>query len=396
MSGKLTAFLMDHGTCSRDPLRLLSLMAALLLCACGKFTPEPQSKVIGIIVDCNATKGTPVTTDNITSFNIVGYADDEWHDNTIPDGQSGSITNPNAAGKYFDATAVSGSNATGWSLANERYWLNAVPMTFWSYKLPTTGTVGTPSYVSSSTAKTMSFTYTLPTPSTTTAKADATAQQDMIMALNTGEKRVFYDDGVNYGQIKTGDCTGTRTDSKIDIHFYHALSQVNFIVRTDDDSFDPSHVIKSISLVNVWSGGDCVFKGTETNPEDKFVWTNRTSSSTLKYPLNTYTEDYGSYADSENTRWTDREIGTDEYRMTVQSFFMIPQTLGTTAAVRLTLSDDTDHDVSISGDVWKAGYYYTYKLNSSPAGEPLLFSLTLVDWGIGGTSTYQDLLWQQE
>ena len=86
MSGKLTAFLMDYGTCSRDPLRLLSLMAALLLCACGKFTPEPQSKVIGVIVDCYATKGTPVTTDNITSFNIVGYADDEWHDNTIPDG----------------------------------------------------------------------------------------------------------------------------------------------------------------------------------------------------------------------------------------------------------------------------------------------------------------------
>lgn len=302
---------------------------------------------------------------------MQAFAEDEWHDNTLAAGTAGSIDNPNAAGKYFECYAkYAGSSWATYASASDTaptdyMWLNEVPLTFWCWN----GTAafpagGAPAYTVGTGVLTFKY------------AATGDADDDIVFACNT-ELRKFND----AGEIVSGESSGSRTDDKVDIRFFHALSEVNFIICTSgDDSFDPALVIKDIAIENVYAQGLCSLDGSKCNStqaSSAFAWSSLSNSTS-------FTQNFGPQTGTGST-WTDKTASGKQYRKTGSSFFIVPQTLGSTAQIRLTFSDNTSRTSSIATQEMKPGYYYTYKLSAH--SKTVDFTATLVDWGDGGTYT---------
>lgn len=326
--------------------------------SCNRLDTTTLSR-IGVDVDVD---GTRALIDNASikteGFTTAAYAEQKWHDNTIQAGEPGSTTNENLPGLYFTETVSYNTTDNVWSLSGDREWLNEIPLTFWSWNRNAVFASG-PSYVLASGELTFSY-----------AATDLTANTDLVLAYNS-EVRSYKDDG----SIDASNCSGTRTDNKINVHFYHALSEINFVVCTDDTegSFDPSLVIKSIGFTDLVKSGDCVFTGATHD----FTWS-------LGSTLEDYSRNFGAQT-GYSSEWTSVTINSLPYRKTGGSLFVIPQTTGSTTTLILTLEDDTTREVTVSGKEWLPGKYYTYKLEAH--AKSIDFTAKLIDWGDGGTYT---------
>lgn len=315
------------------------------------------------------TKGKQITSEGASSsisirdggFVMKAYAEDKWHDNELADGVAGSITNPHDAGDYFSANVTySGSN---WSIYGDPKWLNGVPLTFWCWDTASNSKIAsTVSYTAGqSPLDNLTFDYSLPIPATASPYQDAENQSDMVIAFNS-ETRAFNDEG----NIKSGESSGSRSDDKIDIHFFHALSAIQFFTGNIPSGYRISRIslknVASSATITVTGGGKITDPG-KSGMSLSFAYSSYGSNAT-------YTQDYGlsdtSIADRSSE--TTRNHPGDE-----KTFFMIPQTLGTDAALEVTItntSDATDykvHSFSLNGSSWEAGKYYVYKINA--AGE---------------------------
>ncbi len=335
------------------------LFVLIATCSCNNLDNVDQGR-IGVRV---AVDGTRALIDNESiktdGFVSAAYAEQSWHDNLIADGEVGSASNEYVAGLYFTESVNYDSSASKWSFASEQKWLNGIPLTFWSWNSSASDNISNKDYSVGSGV--FFFDYAI---------GDTSAADDFVMAYN-GEKRTFKGDGA----IDESNCSGTRTDGQIDVHFYHGLSEINFMVCTDESegSFDPSLVIKSLGFSNLVSAASCVFTGSTHD----FDWT-------LGSDVAAFTRNFGAQTGT-GSSWTDKTVDSKTYRKTGSSFYFIPQTCGSDTKLILTLADDTTREVSVSGMEWLPGKYYTYKLEAH--AKSIDFTAKLIDWGEGGTYT---------
>lgn len=302
-----------------------------------------------------STKGSVVTTENISAFNMKVYAGASWYDNTISGSGQGTSGNPYPAGLYFEAAGTkSGSN---WGLtkssgpakpgdSGELYWLNDVPMTFWSWKYVK------PIIDGANTDK-GSFNYTV--------KSDVSQQEDLIYAFSK-ENRKYYDSGSNYGTLQSQSSTSRASGDEVNIWFYHALSAVQFM----QDPSMTDYRISNIQIQNVNGTTGCVMTGSNSaaaagSPNIAFDHTPGTITS--------FSQDYTA-ADLAAGGSLTEPSGTSKFKSAdTKTFFMIPQTLGPDAKLKVTFKntvtaggEETSPVFDLTGE-WLAGNYYVYKIN---------------------------------
>lgn len=298
------------------------------------------------------TKGTVVTTDNIktSGFNMLAYAGGEWYDNTIANGNPGAPDNKNSAGLYFKASCLYSS---GWGLtktagpartgtSGELYWLNDVPLTFWSYNLkePTIGT----------STNTASFTYTV--------NSTVTSQEDLVFAYSE-ENRKFHDSGDDYGKQDASGFSSTSGASgqNVNIWFYHALSAVQFI---QDESLT-DYRISEIAVQNVYGTTNCDITATDAVPAASSP--NISFAHSPSVPTS-FTQGYDSGDSSLEVP------GSGSFKTgDAKTFFMVPQELPDNASLKVTFtntstgkSETTSPVFSLDGDKWLPGKFYVYKI----------------------------------
>ena len=298
------------------------------------------------------TKGKVVTTDNIKTdgFKMMAYAEDEWYDNTIATGEQGSYTNKNGAGLYFVADCENG--ASGWNLSKtegparkgpdgELYWINNVPLTFWSYNLKK------PTRTSTYSAN---FDYTV-------QESTASGQEDLVFAFSK-ESRKYYDDGTNYGTLESQTSTSGASGQNVNVWFFHALSAVQFVQDNN-----PDYSVSKIEIQNVNSKTSCVMTGSDNTPSSSTP--NITFAHTPSEEASFSQEYTSSDASLQVPSDPDNAFKTDD----AKTFFMIPQTLPSDAKLKVTFvsnkpsSDETTSPTFPINGEWKAGMYYMYKVN---------------------------------
>ena len=405
------------------PLATVLLGVSLLAGSCVKLDPYSGSRSIICKVTGTDTKGATISTNggpshsttteaiSTNGFVLAAYAEDEWHDNTLTNGIEGSATNPKPAGLYFKKNVTHSS--AGWKITDEPTWINGVDITFWSWNAAAEGLIKNLSYTAGTSSDVLAFDYELPASTAGAAsQVDATNQKDIMIAYNS-ERRSFKDDGTI--DTSSGKCKGTSSDEKINIRFYHALSEVLFAVSPNDGKYDQNIKIKSICIKNVYAGGHCVVTGSKlpsTSPSDPsqgFVWTYGSDTQDHSFAQD-YNADFSGFNSASpqgflpkptsetvesQSSWhggtysvTTPVAATYSIYACNNKFFMIPQSLPSTGTYETVLSvtfDDggveTTQEASIGGDTWKAGYYYKYKINYQVSGELITFSVRLVNWG---------------
>ena len=347
---------------------LMAVVVSMTTSSCSSIDPYTSSRPIRVKVSTEATKSSPITDDNLSSFQIIAVADDKWHDN-----RDGSQYE---AGVYFKATA--NKDGSNWNLG-EHLWLNNVNLHLWCFSPvlddsdPYSAEGGRLSITPPSAGSdVLLFSYRLPNH---VDGSDATNQKDIVFAGNS-EKRVFKGDG----SFDSQNCTGSGSDENVDITFYHPLSEIQFAVSPDDGTFDTGGLkIVDIAISNIAGSGECSFSLPKT-----FEWT-------LGERNKTYNQTVDATFDTKPDGWKESEFGDDKTLYTFSnSFFMIPQEL-TDAVLSVTFERRGDEsrvtkDVNLfdKGDnIWAPGKYYKYKISATHLGLVdinLRVTLSIHDW----------------
>lgn len=343
---------------------MMAVVVSMTTSSCSSIDPYTSSRPIRVKVSTEATKSSPITNDNLSSFQIITVADANWHDNR--DGSQ------HGAGVYFEDTA--NKHGLSWNLG-EHLWLNNVNLHLWCFSPvpddsnPYSAEGGRLLITQPSAGSgVLSFSYTLPDH---VGGSDATNQNDIVFAGNS-EKRVFKGDG----SFDSQNCTGSGHDENVDITFYHPLSEIQFAVSPDDGTFDTEGLkIVDIAISNIAGSGECSFSLPKT-----FAWTPGERDKT-------YNQTVDATFDTKPDGWKESKFGDDKTLYTFSnSFFMIPQTL-TAAVLSVTFERRGDEstvtrDVTLN-DTWKPGEYYKYKISATRLGLvdiDLSVTLSIHDW----------------
>lgn len=362
--------------------------------ACGKlYFPDSHfvaNESIGVRTISSDTKSTVITTSELEKlglFNMDIYVDDEYH-NFMEDPSGNNPSYHFQPGCYPEGRTeplLVRYAAGEWALANETPWVANIATTFWCWapvNLKLNSTVRSVSpYAAPYNSATLNFSYarqgiyeqnnhtSLPNDlleggelnSHSDEFVDADNQDDLIFSYN---KQTF--DGSN---------------DVVDITFYHALSQIRFAVSPNDGTFDTNLKIAQIAIRNVKQGGICTFNGEQEDKQLKFVWDVNAS------PLTSYCQNYDAKFSSAPLNWVNGSYVKDEESHKLYTaknvFFITPQTLGSTAKLHIVFEDNgtyIEKAVSLSGDEWKPGKYYTYKINATVLGRTIKLSVNLLEW----------------
>ena len=234
-------------------------------------------------------------------------------------------------------------------------------------------------------ADTETFTYTLPTAS---AGSDATNQEDLLFAYTEVNQDHSRADDAPYA---TGDFPVPASTTVVNLNFNHPLSMINFCVSPDDGTYDVHLKIKRITITNVPGKGKCDFYGKGTIAlGTMFRWYDWSSYAS-------YSQDYNAMFDVPPTGWTASSYGSaGKHIYTCQNAFMlIPHTPkyvsggSDNAKITIVFEDTFLHDGDVERtielnpggtDVWKPGYYYTYKICATKIGRDVTTSVYLTDW----------------
>lgn len=346
--------------------RSISVIFLLLfLSGCEKPVAH-KSMSIGFNVGIES-KGEIITTDNIGQ-KYGRFVTDVWMVDDA-DVRSEAAAHGETDPHYIKSSIVTynpgGTPRHMWNMDQEKNWLNEVYLCFWSWApvevLDTDGATPLRNLLKSVDVAegTLPFNYQLPT--STGDGHDAEHQQDLLFAFNYQK----YEDD---------------PEGLVDVHFYHALSWIRFMVDKTDGSFNPDLEIANISIKNIYKSGDCVFKPTTLGfAENKFAWSNLINQDSYSQNL-TLAEDF---TEPHPTR-TDARLSTRS-----KAFMLIPQTTPEDALISITFkrSDNSTvvRSVSFKGEEWKAGLYYTYKISATSLNEPITVTVSYVDWIDGGT-----------
>lgn len=381
---------------SRHIIAVCALLTGIVTVSCSKDTPYGGDSPILLRVDAEGTRAAVIDSTSIQTapgkFILDAYVDRD----VVGDG---GVVIVKEGTPYIDSNGNENveynSSTKKWDFNDgaTHYWVeNYASISFWSYTKTQNGknpiTIDKDKSALYPTAKNvdpdkgvkMVFDYSLPA---NDASGDATNQEDLIFAYNC-------------------ESYGGSGSQAVKIHFYHALAQVRFAFSTDDNTFTTDHIIlKSIAIGNVASGGTCTFFGnqavTETakgTPSDRevekiFMWSDLAEKKSYDQPYNvTFVSGDATY-----DGWTKGEYKKESHPYNLYTcqnvFMMLPQTLADDACIRLTIVDTSvtpnqEHTYTsyINGDTWKAGKYYTYKLNYSKSyAYDATSKALLVDWG---------------
>lgn len=292
-----------------------------------------------------ATKSTAVTSGNIGA--VYGqFTTDVW---VTEDGDDRAEAAAFNQPPHFIETATVSYDADAtpykWSLNEEKYWLNNVGLCFWSWA-PVVESGRTIRTATNRENGTLPFSYTLPSPNGT---SDAASQKDLLFAFNY-EKR-----------------TGATLENAVDITFYHALAMVNFMVDTEDGTFNNSYRISNVRIKNIYSSADCTFIPSQLEAAGKFEWTGHSVTSSYGQNYNAAT-------------WKD-EIHD-------QAFMIIPQTTPGEAQLEVTFitagGASLTRTVAFNGEEWKAGKYFKYKVKATSLDNKISFDCIVNDWANDG------------
>lgn len=287
-----------------------------------------------------ATKSTAVTSDNIGA--VYGqFTTDVWVTEDGSDRTDAAAHDQPA--HFIDGATVSynaGATPYKWSLTVEKYWLNNVGLCFWSWA-PVVESGRTIRTATNRENGTLPFSYTLPSPN---GISDASSQKDLLFAFNY-EKR-----------------TGASLENAVDITFYHALAMVNFMVDTEDGTFNNSYRISNVRIKNIYSSADCTFIPSQPEAADKFEWTGHSVTS--------------SYGQNYNESTWKNEIHDN-------AFMLIPQTTSGGAQLSVTFitggGASSTRTLGFSAETWEAGKYYTYKIKATSL-DKISFDCIVNDW----------------
>ena len=346
------------------PLYFLCVLLTLTGCSKLNFLSSGSGK-IGVNVSFGNTKGSEITTANISEFAMECWLDDDY----VEYDGGPTITER----KYFGPVKVSKSSST-WSFETDQYWINDIPMRFWSYAPKTTKGTRTITSSSLSGKNEIAFTYS----NTTTSVSNL---EDLIFAYNK-ENRVFDEEG----NITSG--SGSGSDETVDIKFYHALAQIRFAVSPDDGTFDTSsasgYEIVSVEVDGAPTSGSCTFNGDDAKTAVRapygFTWSGQSGTSAFANncgnytsPINWSSKTFKTVSNENKTLYTTKDV-----------FFVIPKSGVKNLKVTFKPKaggSNTSKTVTVSDD-WKAGEYYTYKINTTavPSGPELSLSLTVGPW----------------
>ena len=408
------------------------ILLGLAVVSCSRQEAERYSDgIIRVRVDSEGSKSSVVTTDGLKTnpgrFVMEAYVDRDVF--TDPEGQHAHTRVGNAyfgpTSKLYENVVYNGSvDPAVWQLsywdpgkasASPCYWVSSEGnMSFWSWvKLQkSTDDISidrensalylTSPNVDETKGVKMVFDYTLPTPTaetdpSATSFVDATNQEDVVLS--------YWQDALQ--PLDPEAETPEYPDHQdVWVHFYHALSQIRFAFSNDDGSFENGLQIKSIAISEVASGGTCTFWGNLAMNE--FVKFEKQASNSGRDVASlfdwsalqtgkTYRQDYGVTVSSGTSEYADWTKGSYVKESTAHNLFtcqnvfmMIPQTLTSSACVRLTVFDPDKPEgqkeqefvsyLKPLGATWEAGKYYTYKLNYQ--NNQISFKLHLVDWGV--------------
>ncbi len=323
-----------------------------------------------------STKGSEIRTDNLMAFKMDAVIGDE---NKV--GPAGMT--------YFSGVNVS-RTAVGhpWTMGTEYNWVGESNIYFWSYAPASLGSnFSITSESPSGSETTLAFDYEV--------KGTPASQEDLILAYNC-EKRNF-DDSKTTITGGTSSETGTDVnDAYVNVHFYHALSEISFAVSTDDGTFDTDLVIESITLKNVSGAGSCVFTG--PSKDSGFAWTPSTDDADYAdftiTGLDTHNFTYLASSSTGDDNWAKGSYGAGKTLFTTKNLlFMIPQDHSSTSTEGLEeahiivtfhrISNNNDESVRVDlEDKWEPGKYYKYKIGALTVGTKILldYSLSVNDW----------------
>lgn len=337
----------------------LACIAALVL-SCGKDGGNASSRPINLRVSAaDATRSLPVTTQNISIFEVMATADSKYHD----------LEGEYPAGLYFtDVVRKSGGT---WVMDDQHLWLNKVNIHLWCYSpldLDTAASgvlsVSTPSTGSDK----LQFTYAMPS---AVAGSDATNQKDIVFAGNSESRSL---DGDKISGHTSSNPAYKREDNEVDVVFYHPLSEIRFAVSPTDGSFDTERLgIGEVTIGNISGSGKCSFTLPST-----FAW------SDLGAADKQYSQAYNATFASKPDGWTAGTFGDSQtIYVCDNAFFVIPQTLTgrvlTVTFKRLADGSTITKEANLSGS-WLPGKYYTYKLEAYGLGDDIEFNASVLDW----------------
>ena len=238
------------------------------------------------------TRGTPITKDNFY---------DKFHVLT-------TLTRSNNTGIFFNEDVS--KTGSYWTTDQTYYWPGAdYELQFYAWAPATAITAPT-------SPENLTFTYTVP--------ADATAQQDLVVANNI--------------------CVGNFNQA-VSLSFNHICTAVKFVVGEQMQA----GIIKSVALKGVKNTGTYDM----TNG-----WTNISG-----------TADFTQILDKETTG---SEGDGDEITIAEGTFMMLPQTLPDGASVEVVFQDGATEctlSATIGGTEWPMGSTVTYKLSITPEYE---------------------------
>lgn len=217
-----------------------------------------------------------------------------------------------------------------WHTSDRYYWPENGSLTFWAWaplNLPAgQGSGFTPAF--SDEGNVMSFNYSMQAPDPV-AKADALAQPDLVIARTNADRNT-----------QNGGVTLT---------FSHPLASIIFTAGDVRDG-----IIRSISLKNIKGSGECVFDG------NSFTWAASGS-------LQTYTQTFDAAV---NEGQSGQPVTLAGEPLGKRTFMVIPQELGTDAAIEVVFDDGTEVTTlshPLSSTVWAAGRSYNYRISLTPA-----------------------------
>lgn len=354
------------------PFRMRARMACAisimlgLTCSCGKLSKCSVSdgKIHFNIAEVSSTKGQVITTANIGE-QYQRFITDIWVSEAGKDAAA-AFGQPQ---HYVDKAVVNydpDGDPYKWELSVEAYWLNDVYKCFWSWapvEVKDTDNITSLRSIGTATNEehgTLPFSYQLPT--SLNDGTDAELQKDLLFAFN-------------YQKLNDGE-----TEGLVNIHFYHALSWIRFMVDKTDGSFSPELEITNISFDNLYRSADCIFDPTAAGfAEDKFRWDNHVNKGNFSQDL-TIEDDFN----EPYPKAPGASVSTSS-----KSFMLIPQTTPDDAIISITFkrSDGSTivRSVKFNGEEWKAGLYYTYKISATSLNNPITISVSYVDWIDGGT-----------
>lgn len=305
-------------------------------------------------------------------FMLNAYVEDEYYDYTVS-----PAVKVGDAGSYLEPDDQDTPNVhfhTGvWTIDNNKNWVANITTRFYCHAPADMNCADgcTPAVRSnivhkwnvSGHEKEMSFSYAMA----------AAGQSNPIThychdADNCNDLLFAYADKVYDGDSET-----------IDLTFYHALSRVTFIVSPNDDTFDNTLEIKTITITSIPRSGNCTFIPSATNVEDKFVWSGLGAGAS-------YTQSYDATFLTKPEGWTESGYTRDSHTYALwaadNSFFFIPHTLSSAQVTIVFVDNGTEipRTTTLPADTWEAGKYYKYKIGATVLGREIKVDVTLDDW----------------